>query len=260
MKKILILLMILWAFALVACGGGAEIEIRNYDIIDIINQQPVDEEVFYHNIPVDTNIDEPPHIPDPYIDLVEYEPIFTMQPLPDHIIRLIDGSSFHAEVPFGFDFLTYLTISHRDFEGNLQQGHMIVAEEIGKEVLEIFEEIFHANFPIERMRLIDFYNALDYYSMADNNSVAFNFRTIAGTNILSRHAFGMAIDINPIQNPYIRGDIIWPADGIEYIDRENIRPGMITPGCPVYTAFISRGWIWGGNWTSPRDYHHFERR
>ena len=201
-----------------------------------------------------------PHIPVPYTDLVEDEPVFTMQPLPSHIIQLIDGSSFHAEAPFGFDFLTYLTISHWDFEGNLQQGHMIVAEEIGNEVLEIFEEIFHANFPIERMRLIDFYNALDYYSMADNNTVAFNFRTIAGTDILSRHAFGMAIDINPIQNPYIRGDTIWPAAGIEYIDRENIRPGMITPGCPVYTAFTSRGWIWGGSWASPRDYHHFERR
>ncbi|MCL2620274.1 MAG: M15 family metallopeptidase [Defluviitaleaceae bacterium] len=254
MKRILLLATALVAFVLVACSGRE----------DIVVEYNVDEKSDY--LPEvsapDTllTVEDSEVASDAIIDLVEDDPIFTMQPLPPHIIQLIDGSSFHPEAPFGHDFLTYLTISHWDFEGNHKQGHMIVAEEIGREVLEIFEEIFHAGFPIERMRLIDFYNALDYYSMADNNSAAFNFRTIAGTNTLSRHAFGMAIDINPIQNPYIRGDTIWPAAGIEYIDRENVRTGMITRGCPVYTAFTSRGWIWGGNWTSPRDYHHFERR
>ncbi|MCL2235690.1 MAG: M15 family metallopeptidase [Defluviitaleaceae bacterium] len=188
------------------------------------------------------------------------EPVFHMQPLPPHVVELVEGSSFHPETPFGLDFLTYLTISHRDFNGIHRRGHMIVAEEIGQEVLDIFEEIFHAPFPIARMRLIDFYGAMDYYSMADNNSVGFNFRTIAGTNVLSRHAFGMAIDINPVQNPYIRGETILPAAGAMYLDRGDVRLGMIVPGDGVYNAFVSRGWIWGGNWASPRDYHHFERR
>ncbi|MCL2854761.1 MAG: M15 family metallopeptidase [Defluviitaleaceae bacterium] len=187
-------------------------------------------------------------------------PVFAKQPIPVEIVEIIDGSSFHGHAPFGLDFLTYLTISHWDFYGIHRQGHMIVAAEIGEEVLEIFEEIWEARFPVAQMQLIDFYGALDYYSMAANNSVAFNFRTIAGTNVLSRHAFGMAIDINPIQNPYIRGATIWPAAGAAYLDRSHVRPGMIVRGDVVYTAFISRGWIWGGNWQSPRDYHHFERR
>jgi|GEM_PF-3498426 len=188
------------------------------------------------------------------------EPIFTMEPLPHDIKTLITNSSFHENTPFGFDFLTYLTISHVDFDGAHQIGHMIVAYEIGQEVLDIFKEIFEARFPIERIRLIDFYNAEDYLSMADNNSVAFNFRVIAGTTTLSRHAFGMAIDINPVQNPYIRGNTIWPAAGAAYTNRDDVRPGMIIRGDAVYNAFISRGWIWGGNWRSPLDFHHFERR
>jgi hypothetical protein len=70
----------------------------------------------------------------------------------------------------------------------------------------------------------------------------------------------MAIDINPVQNPYLRGDTIWPAAGVAYLDRGDVRPGMIVPGCVVYQAFTSRGWTWGGHWRSPVDYHHFERR
>lgn len=187
-------------------------------------------------------------------------PIFTREPLPVHIIELITGVTFHENTPFDYSFLTYLTVTHVNFDGESVIGHLIVADEIGDEVLEIFMEIYESRFPIYSIRLIDYFDASDYYSMAANNSHAFNFRNIAGTNIISRHGFGMAIDINPIQNPYIRGDVIWPAAGAEYLDRSDIRPGMILPGGAVYNAFISRGWVWGGYWTSPRDYHHFERR
>jgi len=190
----------------------------------------------------------------------EFIPIFTAEPLPEHIIEFITGVSFHDRAPFSYDFLTYLTITHVDFYGEYQIGHMIVADEIGEEVLEIFMEIFESRFPIYSIRLIDYFNALDYYSMAANNSVSFNFRYIAGTTVISRHGFGMAIDINPIQNPYIRGETIWPAAGVAYLDRDYVRPGMIVRGDAVYQAFVGRGWTWGGNWTSPRDYHHFERR
>ena len=151
-------------------------------------------------------------------------------------------------------------MTHVNFNGESVIGHLIVAAEIGTEVLEIFQEIYEAAFPIHSIRLIDYFGASDYESMAANNSHAFNFRYIAGTNVISRHGFGMAIDINPIQNPYYRHGVIWPAAGEPYLDRSYIRPGMIIPGDAVYTAFIGRGWIWGGNWTSPRDYHHFERR
>ena len=191
---------------------------------------------------------------------IEFEPIFTAEPLPDHIIDFITGVTFHENTPFGYDALTYLTITHADFDGESRIGHMIVAAEIGEEVLDIFRELYEIRFPIYQMRLIDYFDADDNLSLAANNSSAFNFRYIAGTTTISRHGFGMAIDINPIQNPYIRGDNILPPAGAAYLNRDDVRPGMIVRGCPVYTAFISRGWIWGGNWTVPRDYHHFEKR
>jgi len=189
-----------------------------------------------------------------------FTPIFTSEPLPEHIIQLITGVTFHDTTPFGFDYLTYLTVTHVNFYGESVLGHLIVAADIGYEVLDIFREIYEGGFPIHSIKLIDYFDASDYLSMAANNSHAFNFRYIAGTNVISRHGFGVAIDINPIQNPYIRGETIWPAAGAEYVDRSYVRPGMIVPGDVVYNAFISRGWIWGGYWTRPRDYHHFERR
>ena len=193
--------------------------------------------------------------PEPY-----FYSVFTNEPLPEHIIEFITGRSFREYAPFTTDFLAYLTVTHVDFDGNDRIGHLIVAAEIGDEVLEIFQEIYESRFPIYSIRLIDYFDAVDYYSLAANNSSAFNFRYIANTNVISRHGFGMAIDINPIQNPYVRGDNVLPEAGRAYLDRSDIRPGMIVPGSPVYEAFISRGWIWGGNWTSLRDYHHFELR
>ena len=189
-----------------------------------------------------------------------FTPIFTSEPLPEHIIQLITGVTFHDTTPFGYDYLTYLTVTHVNFYGESVLGHLIVAASIGYEVLDIFREIYEGGFPIYSIKLIDYFNASDYLSMAANNSHAFNFRYIAGTNTISRHGFGVAIDINPVQNPYIRGETIWPAAGAEYVDRSYVRPGMIVPGNVVYNAFISRGWIWGGYWNWPRDYHHFERR
>ena len=189
-----------------------------------------------------------------------FVPIFTSEPLPEHIIEFITGITFRDYAPFTTDFLAYLTVTHVDFDGNDRIGHLIVAAEIADEVLDIFQEIYASHFPIHSIQLIDHFGADDYYSMAANNSSAFNFRYIANTTTISRHGFGMAIDINPIQNPYIRGDNVLPTAGNAYLDRSDIRPGMITHGDAVYTAFISRGWTWGGNWTLPRDYHHFERR
>ncbi|MCL2378662.1 MAG: M15 family metallopeptidase [Defluviitaleaceae bacterium] len=197
-------------------------------------------------------------------DTDEYEylftPIFKREPLPEHIIQQITGVTFHETTPFGYDYLTYLTVTHVNFIGESVLGHLIVAASIGYEVLDIFREIYEGGFPIYSIKLIDYFDASDYLSMAANNSHAFNFRYIAGTTIISRHGFGMAIDINPVQNPYIREDVIWPAAGAEYLDRSYVRPGMIVPGGVAYNAFMSRGWIWGGYWTLPRDYHHFERR
>ena len=202
----------------------------------------------------------PPHDDYPADNEHAFTPVFTSEPLPEYIVDLITGVTFHDTTPFGYDYLTYLTVTHVNFYGESMLGHLIVAAHIGYEVLDIFREIYEGRFPIHSIKLIDHFGASDYYSMAANNSHAFNFRYIAGTTTISRHGFGVAIDINPVQNPYIRGDTIWPAAGAEYLDRSYVRPGMIVPGDVVYNAFVSRGWTWGGHWTWPRDYHHFERR
>jgi len=186
--------------------------------------------------------------------------IFTAEPLPQHIIDQITGVTFHENNRVQLTDLAYLTVTHVDFEQKNRHGNLIVAAHIADEVLDIFREIFAAGFPIHQIRLIDYYNACDETSLEANNSSAFNFRYIAGTTTLSRHALGLAIDINPVQNPYVRGGNVLPAAGVEYLDRDNVRPGMIVPGDAVYNAFISRGWTWGGNWTSLLDFHHFERR
>jgi len=257
MEKILVLLILM----LTACAvqdmqteeafayTDTYLEIEEEEVVEITI--PFEEEIFVEEgMPIEEESPESEALPI----------IFTAEPLPPYIIEQISGVSFHENDRIGFDDLSYLTITHVDFDGKNRHGHIIVAADIAEEVLEIFQEIFEGGFPIERMRLIDYYDASDYYSMADNNSVAFNFRYIAGTTTLSRHALGLAIDINPVQNPYIRGETVWPEAGREYIDRENVRPGMIVSGDVVYTAFTSRGWTWGGNWRTPRDYHHFERR
>jgi len=214
-------------------------------------EEPEDEPKYEPYIPY-----KPEEEPEPEL----FETIFTAEPLPYHIIQQITGVSFHENQHFDYCHLAYLTVTHVDFYGYSRHGHIIVAASIADEVLDIFREIYDYGFPIAQMRLIDYYYALDYYSMAANNSVGFNFRYIAGTTTLSRHAWGMAIDINPIQNPFIRGDVILPVAGRYYLDREYVRPGMIIPGDVVYRAFTSRGWIWGGHWRLPIDYHHFERR
>jgi hypothetical protein len=115
---------------------------------------------------------------------------------------------------------------------------------------------YEAGFRIQRMRLIDRYGGNDDRSMADNNSSGFNCRTIAGSARLSEHAHGRAVDLNPIQNPYVSGGTVAPAAGREYLDRSNVRRGMLVSGDPTVTAFEDRGWGWGGDWSSSKDYQH----
>ena len=207
----------------------------NLDVI-LGSQQDYHENTHYQEEANEETNEEPP-----------FTPIFKREPLPEHIIEQITGVTFHDHTPFGHYFLTYLTVTHVNFAGESTIGHLIVADSLGDEVLEIFQEIYESGFPIYSIRLIDYFDASDQLSMAANNSHAFNYRYIAGTTTISQHGLGRAIDINPIQNPYIRGTTIWPAAGEAYLDRAYVRPGMIVPGDAVYTAFRSRGWTWGGN-------------
>jgi hypothetical protein len=138
---------------------------------------------------------------------------------------------------------------------------MIVHKDLADEVLDIFKDIYYAKFPIEKMKLIDDYNADDHTSMVNNNSSAFCYRTIYGTNKVSNHGMGLAIDINPFYNPHVllNKGTVNPKEASKYANRDLNDKGMIKKDDAVYKAFISRGWTWGGNWKNP-DYQHFEKK
>lgn len=169
------------------------------------------------------------------------------------------GVSWHSDPRCpSFDMLVLLRLVHWDMQGAEQIGEMVVAAEIGEDVARIFERLHAAHFPIERMERVATFGGCDNRSMAANNTSAFNFRVIAGTSRLSLHAFGAAIDINPVQNPYVGAAAqVFPPLAVEYVERTHLRPGMITRPGPVIDAFDAFGWNWGGDWNSPKDYQHF---
>jgi poly-gamma-glutamate synthesis protein (capsule biosynthesis protein) len=171
--------------------------------------------------------------------------------------------SWRATLPGGFigphfDELRLLRVTHWDFEGRLKQGELVVASSVAEDVLNVFRAIHQAQFPIAQLRLIDDYAGSDEASMADNNSSGYNCRPIAGTTRPSKHAAGLAIDINPLQNPYVIGGVVYPEAASSYVERQSERPGMLFDDGPVVRAFIQVGWRWGGHWQEPQDYHHFE--
>jgi len=156
--------------------------------------------------------------------------------------------------------LRLLTVCHRGFDGADHQGELIVHESVAEEVLEIFKELHDLQFPIEKIQLVSRYDYSDDLSMAANNSSGFNFRKVQGTNHLSWHAYGLAIDINPRINPYIlaSGEVL-PHNGERYTDRGLEVPGMILEDSPVVKIFKSYGWEWGGDWDVVKDYQHFQK-
>ncbi len=156
-----------------------------------------------------------------------------------------------------FEALGLLTLSHWDFAGTPRTGQMVVAAELADEILTLFQGLFDAGFPIARMEPIEAFGGDDNASMAANNTSSFNFRNVAGTDVLSHHAFGVAIDINPLLNPMIVGGGVFPPGGAAYADRSQARPGMIVRPGPVVDLFQARGWDWGGDWPHMKDYHHF---
>lgn len=188
-----------------------------------------------------------------------FEPIFTFSQIPDHIKDKMIGKSMPSNEPLNFNNLSYLTLTYIGFDGNDYVGEMVVDARVASEVVDIFKELYNQKYPIEKIRLIDEYDAIDNASMADNNSSAFCYRTIAGTNKISNHGLGLAVDINPLQNPHVIGSNTSPKEGYVYADRTNTSLGMIKEGDAAYTAFTKRGWTWGGHWPNP-DYQHFEKK
>jgi hypothetical protein len=184
------------------------------------------------------------------------------QEIPKEIEQLMRGRSYKEGCPVQLSDLRYVTVSHWDFEDKLRTGHLVVHAKIAQEIVDIFRDIFEAHFPIERMELVDHYNADDDLSMEANNSSCFNFRpNVTNPTVFSNHSYGIAIDINPRTNPYVKGDRVLPAGGRAFIDRTQDYKGGITASQTnaVYVAFTKRGYEWGGSWPDRQDYQHFSK-
>lgn len=186
---------------------------------------------------------------------------FYYEPISEELKEYITGKSFQANDKIDYSDLRHVVVTYVDFSGQTCEGELIVNVQAADDVLTIFKELFDVSYPIEKIRLIDEYNADDDASMADNNTSAFNYRTIDGTDELSDHGYGIAVDINPLYNPYVRtgfGDRnVLPVNGSAYADRTASFEHKIVKGDVCYQAFAKRGWKWGGDWDSPIDYQHF---
>lgn len=175
------------------------------------------------------------------------------------IFKRIDGRSYGRGCDVPLSELAYISVPHYNFYGKAVMGEMICNMSIADDLLDIFKGLFDAKYPIERMALIDEYDADDGRSMSDNNSCCFNYRRISGTDRLSKHAFGMAVDINPLYNPYVGRGMILPPEGEAYADRSKKFDYKIDNRDLCYKLFVSHGFTWGGDWGSLKDYQHFEK-
>lgn len=191
------------------------------------------------------------------------ESLFYSTEIDDALFDKINGVSYTENEYVTLSDLRYLKMLCYGNDGNTYVGEMIVNEKIADTVLEIFQTLYENKYPIERMVLIDDYMAEDEASMSANNTSAFNFRMIAGSSKLSRHSYGMAVDINPMYNPCVKtaadGDLICqPANGMDYIDRSKDFSYKIDENDLAYQLFTEAGFTWGGSWKSLKDYQHFE--
>ena len=189
---------------------------------------------------------------------------FTSQAIPDSVWQTMQGKTWHDNPYIRRSDLRYLRISHYDLEGRVHVGEMICNKLIADKLLAIFSELYAARYPIQRMRLPDNYDADDERQMRDNNTSCFCYRNVSGSKNLSKHARGLAIDINTLYNPYIRyskkdgSRIVEPATAVKYCDRKANFPYKITTSDLCYKLFTKYGFTWGGAWRTMKDYQHFE--
>lgn len=219
---------------------------------------------------------------------ITYVEGFYYEPLSDNLKRYITGISYPSQsadlagngedltgtggdlVGTGGDLavtygdLRYVHIWHYDFDGNPAEGELICNEAIAQDLVEIFYELYRNEYQLEKVLLIDEYDGDDTASMEDNNTSCFNYRLVEGSTSLSKHAYGLAVDVNPLYNPYITyetdgSENISPASAAGYSDRSISFPYKIDENDLCYKLFTEHGFTWGGNWNSCKDYQHFQK-
>ena len=188
---------------------------------------------------------------------------FYISEIPDDIFEKMQGKSYKADCTLPRENLRYIHVLHVGFDNQVHEGELVVNKDIADDVLEIFKELYESGYQIEKVRLVDEYDADDEASMSDNNSSAFNFRFISHTTKISKHGMGMAVDINTLYNPYVKtvdGELsIEPANAADYVDRSRDFSHKIDHDDLCYKLFTEHGFEWGGDWTHSKDYQHFEK-
>ena len=162
--------------------------------------------------------------------------------------------TYHAGCPVGPAQLRTVEVSYWDFAGEPKVGRIVVARRVADDVVDVFRQLWTKRFPIRRLQPISTYRGDDEASMAADNTSGFNCRFVAGTKHWSMHAYGEAIDVNTVENPYVRGSTVKPPAGRAFLDRSRYRRGMAVPGGVLVRAFASVGWKWGASFG---DYQHF---
>lgn len=192
--------------------------------------------------------------------LNEIAPGFSYGDIPEHVRDEMTGCSYPKDAKISIDELSYITVLHYDFSGSIKKGEMVVNKIVAAEVTNIFYQLYENKYPIHSIELIDKFDADDIKSMEANNTSAFNYRAVAGTSRLSNHAKGLAVDINPLQNPYVGKDkSVSPQAADVFADRQQDFKGKIDKKDLAYRLFKEAGWSWGGDWKTVKDYQHFEK-
>ncbi len=186
---------------------------------------------------------------------------FHCDTIPESLRQRMTGRSYPEEgAEIGWSDLRYLKLLYYDFNGRVRKGEMVCNKAISDDLIYIFKELYKAKYQIAGIRLIDDYDGDDLRSMEDNNTSCFNYRTKTSGTSLSAHARGMAVDVNPLQNPYVKGETVEPASAAPYADRSVDFAHKITEDDLCCKLFRQRGFQWGGAWNSVKDYQHFEKR
>lgn len=203
-------------------------------------------------------------VPEQAIKKIGEKAFFSSLPIPDNVFKLMKGKTYKSNCTVARSELRYIRCLHIDCNGKSIIGEMVVNKAIAQDLLEIFLQLYDAKYPIERMRLIDYWDADDERAMRANNSSSFNFRFISHTHTVSKHGKGMAVDINTLYNPYHKRlkngkEVVEPTTGKPYLNRQQQHPYMIKRGDLCCRLFKQKGFRWGGDWKSMKDYQHFEK-
>ena len=170
---------------------------------------------------------------------------------------VIARSTWTRGCPVAADDLSWLRLAFRGFDHRRHTGELLVNASAADDLVAVFRDLYRARFPIEEMRITRKAELTAPPTGDGNNTGAFACRATTGGTSYSQHAYGLAVDVNPFQNPYTRGELVLPELASSYLDRGWVRPGMITPDGPVVQAFAAIGWGWGGSWSSLKDFQHF---